>query len=88
MVFLRLLAKMTEWQYTESKSLVEFHIKQFRKELKAQMDALVSAYASKHDLFSQTKSDEPGKEMTPEELARLLAIYQSLDTKIFRKQLT
>jgi hypothetical protein len=79
--------EMTDWQYVESKILVDFHIKQFRKELKAQMKALVSAYATKHDLFSKTKSDEPGKEMTPEEMARLIAIYQSLGDKFFQKQL-
>jgi hypothetical protein len=79
---------MTEWQYAEGKTLVDFHIKLFRKELKAQMDALVGAYASKHDLFSKTKSGEPGKEMTPDEMARLIAIYQSLGDKFFQKQLT
>jgi hypothetical protein len=80
--------KMTEWQYTEAKILVEFHIKLFRKELKTQMDALVTAYASKHDLFSKTKSGNPGKEMTPEEMDRLIAIYQSLGNKFFQKQLS
>jgi len=79
--------KMTEWQYAESKYLIDFHVKQFRDELKAQMKALVSAYATKHDLFSKTKSDEPGKEMTPEEMERLIAIYQSLGDKFFQKQL-
>jgi len=79
--------KMTEWQYTEARILVDFDIKLFRKELKAQMDALVTAYASKHDLFSKTKSGEGGKEMSAEEMARLIAIYQSLGDKFFQKQL-
>jgi hypothetical protein len=79
--------KMTEWQYIEAKGLIEFHVKQFRKELKAQMKALVSAYVNKHDLFSQTKSDDPGREMTPEEMERLISIYNSLGDKFFQKQL-
>lgn len=79
--------KMTEWQYIEAKHLIDFHVKQFRKELKAQLKALVSAYVNKHDLFSKTKSDQPGREMTPEEMERLIAIYQSLGDKFFQKQL-
>lgn len=79
--------KMTEWQYIEAKHLIDFHVKQFRKELKAQMKALVSAYASKHDLFASSKSSEGGSTLSPEEMQRLMSIYYSLDDKFFQKQL-
>lgn len=79
---------MTEWQYIESSQLIKFHVKQFRKELEAQLAALVSAYATKHNLFAKTKSGEPGKEMSEEEMARLIAIYQSLGDKFFQKQIS
>jgi hypothetical protein len=79
--------KLTEWQYVESKAMIDFHIKQFRKELKAQLDALTSAYCSKHRLFAASQKSGESK-LTMEELARLVAIYNSLDDDaIFRKRL-
>jgi hypothetical protein len=78
--------KLTEWQYAEAKAMIDFHIKLFRKELKAQLAALTSAYCAKHSLFAAS-AKSGGSKLTPEELARLLAIYSALDDKIFRKQL-
>ena len=79
--------KMSEWQYVEAEAMIHFHIKQFRKELKAQLKALTSAYCSKHQLFAESSEGGDSK-LTPEEMARLIAAYQSLDDDvIFRKRL-
>ena len=78
--------EMTEWQYIEATVLINFHIKLFRKELKTQIGALVTAYNIKHDLFPKTSSVET-KELSDEERARLIAIYQSLEDNLFQKQL-
>ena len=79
--------KLAEWQYIESMALIDFHVVQFRKELKAQMKALKSAYCSKHHLFPDKKSDKEGPELNLEEMERLLAVYNSLGSKFYQKQI-
>ncbi len=79
--------EMTEWQFIEATSLIKFHIKQFRKEVKERMKAFFSAYCSKHTLFADSAEGGDAK-MTPEEIALWLAAYYSMgDHKIFMKEL-
>jgi len=80
--------EMTEWQYVEAKDMIEFHIKQFRRDLELKMDAFLSAYINKHNLFAE--STEPGEsKLTPEELAEFLRQYEGMsDQETYTKKLT
>lgn len=78
---------LAEWQYIEAKALIDFHIKQFRKELQAQMKALKSAYCSKHNLFPEKQEEGKGSTLSIEEMERLMAVYNSLGSKFYQKQI-
>jgi len=71
---------LTEWQYIESKDMIDFHLKQFRKEMKIKMNAFLSAYINKHSLFADSAEGGESK-LTPEELAELLRAYQGMDNQ-------
>jgi hypothetical protein len=83
--------ELTKWQYLELKPFIAFHVKQYRKELKQHLQALVMAYVSKHDLFSGIEQDsEEPREMTEDYKAiirKARKIAESLDDATFRKQL-
>lgn len=79
--------KLTEWQYIESKDLINFHVSQFRKETEKKMKFLLSAYMNKHHLFAES-AESSGKEMTPEEYAEFLKAYSGLsDNETYIKKL-
>lgn len=78
---------LTEWQYIEAKDMIEFHIKQFRKDLEMKMDAFLSAYLSKHHLFADSAESGDSK-LTPEELAEFLRQYEGMsDQETYTKKL-
>lgn len=69
---------LTEWQYVEAKDMIDFHLRQFRKDMELKMDSFLRAYLSKHNLFAD--SSEPGEgKLTPEELAEFLRQYEGMD---------
>lgn len=69
---------LTEWQYVEAKDMIEFHLKQFRKEMKLKMAAFLSAYINKHNLFAD--SEEGGEsQLTPEQMEELIRAYQGME---------
>ena len=79
---------LTEWQYIEVSDMIEFHVKQFRKEMELKMDAFLGAYINKHNLFAE--SSEPGEStLTPEELAEFLRQYEGMvGQETYTKKLT
>jgi hypothetical protein len=66
--------------------MYSFHRRQLNKEIKAFMNSLLSAYASKHQLFP--KDHENSGESTDEDNQRTLAIMQALEDINYHKSLT
>ena len=76
---------LTPRQYVELSEMWIWHLKQFRKELKAMRQSLVTAYVNKHRLFAQDHSNS-GAEISLEEMMRLQAMMASLDDSVkYRK---
>ena len=67
--------------------MVDFHIKQFRKELKAKIEKIGLAYLTKHRLHPETKREKDSEEstMSPEEIAEILSMMDSLDDVVYLK---
>lgn len=79
-------ATLTPYQFAEVSEMLSFHMRQFRKEMKAMKHTFLSAYANKHRLFP--KDHENKTEMTEEEWLKLHSMMNQLDDTIqFRKAL-
>jgi hypothetical protein len=70
--------ELTEWQYIESKDLINFHIKQYRDAKKKKMEAFKQAYLSRHSLFAESAEGGSSK-LSEEELDAILREFYSMD---------
>jgi hypothetical protein len=87
----KLYSNLTDLEYLQIKPLVDFHISQYRKELRKFQKTLLDAYIHKHDLFSHKDSEPDSSDKAPlsyEELKSLLSAMQNLEDVHYRKQLT
>jgi hypothetical protein len=81
--------ELSDIEYIDIKSQVDFHLKQYRKELKAKMKTFTSAYIAKHRLFSDVPSDgEPENPLSLEEIAEIVAMVNNLEDVTYHKTLT
>lgn len=73
---------LTKLQYVELKSLYDWHYKQLSKEIKQMQKDFTEAYIRKHKIFSQREndSDSEDKELTPEDIERLLRVLRYMDS--------
>ena len=73
---------LTKLQYVELKSLYDWHYKQLSKEIKRMQKEFAEAYIQKHKIFNtrEDDSDSEDKELTPEDIERLLRVLRYMDS--------
>lgn len=71
--------ELTKLQYVELKSLYDWHYKQISKEIKQMQKEFTEAYIQKHKIFSQRENDSEDKELTPDDIERLLRVLRYMD---------
>jgi hypothetical protein len=85
-------AEMTDIEYLDFKPFFEFHIKQFRKELKKMIEATKSAYINRQNLFdpnsSQKEDDRKTSNIDMQELYRIIQIMDSMESASYHKILS
>jgi len=81
--------KLTDLEYIEIESMINFHFKQFDKELKKQHKAIISAYIIKQSLaVSNDVMDEDDRpKMSMEEMLAIRNAINGLDDVYYRKQI-
>lgn len=80
--------ELTEWQYIEAIDMIEFHLDQFRKDMKLKMDAFLTAYITKHNLFAESSESGESK-LTPEELTEFFRQYDGMaDQETYIKKIS
>lgn len=71
--------------------MLEFYLKEWKKELKQHCNDLFSAFINKNNLFANSiPDDDEEKKITPEEFERILRVSNLMSTmerKHYRKQL-
>lgn len=73
---------LTKLQYVELKYLYDWHYKQLSKEIKRMQKEFTEAYIQKHKIFNtrEDDSDSEDKELTPEDIERLLRVLRYMDS--------
>lgn len=74
----------TAAQKMEIEFLFDFHKRLWERE----REALLQAYIQKHSLFGKLKDGEKGRELSPEELAKMAALMDGLSSEQPLKQLS
>lgn len=61
-----------------------------KQQLAAMLKALFPAFVNKHALFDIAERDDeqPGRQLSPDELLRILTIMRGMESPSYRKQLT
>lgn len=84
-------ADMTDIEYLDFKPFFEFHVKQYRKELKKMLETVKSAYVNKHNLFdpnpSEEKEDGKSRNVDMQELYRVMAVMDAMESSSYHKAL-
>lgn len=84
-------AEMTDVEYLDFKPFFEFHVGNYRKELKKMVEAVRSAYIQKNHLFDPNPSDDnDGKsrdDIDMQEIYRIMSVMESMETSQYRKSL-
>lgn len=81
---------LTPMQYAELSNLFEWHKANFKKDLEQTIDMMVDAYINKHDLFSSDNSGDTDKELPPEDIKKIKAMFammEQLSDNTYHKQL-
>ena len=85
-------ADMTDIEYLDFKPFFEFHIRQYRKELKKMLETVQTAYIHKHDLFDRTSEQgqnaEDGGDIDMQELYRLMQVMEAMESTSYYKTLS
>ena len=85
-------AEMTDIEYLDFKPFFEFHIKQFRKELKKMIEATKTAYINRQNLFdpnsSEKEDDRKTSNIDMQELYRIIQIMDSMESASYHKILS
>jgi hypothetical protein len=79
--------EMTDLEYAQVNPVIDFHLKQYRKEKKRKMEILRKGYIHKHNLFG-ANSDSGPSELTPEQIAEIINMMDSLEDISFHKQIS
>lgn len=83
---------MTDIEYLDFKPFFEFHIRQYRKELKKMLETVQTAYIHKHDLFDRTSEQgqnaEDGGDIDMQELYRLMQVMEAMESTSYYKTLS
>lgn len=69
--------ELTAYQYAEISNLFEWHKRQLGKELKQMEEDMFSAYANKHQIFSDV--EEPQEAVTAEDIRKALKLRRMMD---------
>ena len=74
--------ELTKLQYVELKSLYDWHYKQLSNEIKRMQKDFSEAYIQKHKIFRkrEDEGDSDDKELTREDIERLLRILKYMDS--------
>lgn len=85
-------AKMTEIEFLDFKPFYEFHVRQFRKELKKMLETVRTAYIHKHDLFDPNpQKEEMGDKEPPvvdmQDVYRIMKVMEAMETSTYHKAL-
>lgn len=87
-----ILADMTDIEYLDFKPFFEFHIRQYRKELKKMFETVQKAYIHKHDLFDNTSEHsqkaEGNSDVDMQELYRIMQVMDSMESTSYYKTLS
>lgn len=84
-------AEMTDIEYLDFKPFFEFHILQFRKELKKMLDAITSAYVNKHNLFDSNPTSDQDDQKTKTDMQKLymiMLVMDSMESSSYHKTLS
>lgn len=80
--------ELTDSEYIDVAQQVEFHCKQYKRELTKSVQALQTAYVHKHNLFSKDPSESSGEnKISHTEYLELISMINRLEDVTFRKQL-
>lgn len=82
--------ELTSYEFAEITNYYEWHRKQLGKELKELQQNFVSAYTTKHGLFSDCNENETPKSLTPDDLKRIkkvLTLMRAVEDTHFHKLL-
>ena len=87
-----ILFELTTREFIDLNNMLEFYLKEWKKELKQHCNDLFSAFINKNNLFANSIPDDNNKEkkITPEEFERLWRVSNLMSTmerKHYRKQL-
>ena len=88
----RLWLELTPYQYAEISSMFDWHKKRFERELDKLKDDAMSAFIVKHNLFSETNSDDctdpmPLSAKEKRRLLRILGMMEGMDDVTYSKLL-
>lgn len=80
-------ANVTDFEYLEISSMVNFHFRQLDKELQKQQKTITGAYIYKHRLTVKAEDSDERAERSDKELLAMLNAISSLDDVYYRKQI-
>ena len=83
--------ELTTREFVDLNNMLEFYLKEWKKELKQHCNDLFSAFINKNNLFANSiPDDDEEKKITPEEFERILRVSNLMSTmerKHYRKQI-
>lgn len=83
--------ELTTREFVDLNNMLEFYLKEWKKELKQHCNDLFSAFINKNNLFANSiPDDDKEKKITPEEFERILRVSNLMSTmerKHYRKQI-
>lgn len=82
--------ELTEIERIDVSNAYDYYRKAFAREKRAMLKALFPAFIHKHDLFdiAECEDEQPARQLSPEELRRILTIMRGMESPSYRKQLT
>lgn len=81
---------LTEIERIDISNAYEYYRKAYAREKRAMLKAIFPAFVNKHALFdiAEHKDERPSRELSPDELLRILTIMRGMESPSYRKQLT
>lgn len=82
--------KLTEIEHIDISNAYDYYRKAYAREKRAMLKAMFPAFVNKHALFdiAERGDDQPGRQLSPDELLRIFTIMRGMESPSYRKQLS
>lgn len=79
--------ELSDIEYLEVQAQVDFHVKQYRKELRKRMETFYQAYLAKHRIYGASSGEESESSLSDQEIAEIILMAQGLEDVSYYKSL-